>query len=399
MPSATNTIDLPKSSSPTLRLVQATDAEVLECSTLGSTIWKGPLDLEAYLRREAHLRNTDLARDGGITYWVLVDTELPQAREGPRRILSSCETIRKRGLVARSGGNVKEVISHGIGSVFCDPRYRSKGYAQRMMVELAQILDTWQQKEGDHADFSVLWSDIGKDFYAKRGWKVYPSSHIDLTPKPAQGDSHKLPEPSILLQGDIKELCSTDEAWLRASMATASSWSSGMCVAVLPDAATMQWHHAREEFLAQELNLRPPYHKGALATSSDGRRTWCIWTRTFNQNVLHILRLAVEGESPFSRGLATTSSSEDRSETDHDMELAIAAILSLAQREASAWRMTSVELWNPSPLTVRAAKLIDNSAKVIDRDDESLTSLRWHGQNHSEGTEIEWIANEKYAWC
>ena len=162
MPSATNTIDLPESSSPTLRLVQATDAEVIECSKLGSAVWKGPLNLEAYLRREVHLRNTALARDGGITYWVLVDTKLPQVPQTPRRILSSCETIRKRGLAARSSGDVREVVCHGIGSVFCNPIFRGKGYAQRMMVELAQILDTWQQKEGDHAEFSVLWSDIGK---------------------------------------------------------------------------------------------------------------------------------------------------------------------------------------------------------------------------------------------
>ncbi|KAL8968216.1 MAG: hypothetical protein Q9183_002568 [Haloplaca sp. 2 TL-2023] len=399
MPSAKSTIDLPDSSSPTLRLVQATDAEVIECSKLGSTIWKGPLNLEAYLRREVHLRNTALARDGGITYWVLVDTELPQVTQGPRRILSSCETIRKRELVARSGGEVKEVVGHGIGSVFCDPIYRGKGYAQRMMVELAQILDTWQQEEGDHADFSVLWSDIGKDFYAKRGWNVYLSSHMNLTPIATPGDEDKQTHASMLLPGDIEELCSTDEAWLRAATSKASFLGSGICVAVSPDAATMQWHHAREEFLAQELRGRHPLHKGALSKSSDGRRTWCIWTRTFNQEILHILRLVVEGENPSSRRPDNTISGEDRDQADHAMESAIAVVLKAAQREASAWGMTSVEFWNPSPLTVRAARLIGNSTELVNREDESLTSLRWHGQNPSESTEIEWISNEKYAWC
>ena len=222
---------------------------------------------------------------------------------------------------------------------------------------------------------------------------------MNLTPIATQGDECKQSRVSMLLQEDIEKLCTTDEAWLRAAMSRASSLGSGISVAVSPDAATMQWHHAREEFLAQELHGRHPLHKGALAKSSDGRRTWCIWTRTFNQEILHILRLVVEGENPFSRRPANATSGEDRDEADHNMESAIAAVLKAAQREASAWGMTSVEFWNPSPLTVRTARLIDNSAKLVNREDESLTSLRWHGQNPYEDTEIEWISNEKYAWC
>lgn len=57
---------------------------------------------------------------------------------------------------------MQDVISHGIGSVFCDPVYRGKGYAVRMLSELGKILDTWQQQNEDKADFTVLFSDIGK---------------------------------------------------------------------------------------------------------------------------------------------------------------------------------------------------------------------------------------------
>ncbi|KAL9603223.1 MAG: hypothetical protein Q9179_002262 [Wetmoreana sp. 5 TL-2023] len=161
MPSAVEVVDLPKSSSATLRLVQASEAEMIESSTMGATSWRGPLNVGSYLRREAHLRNQVLTRNGGITYWVLVDTAVRPAPGHTRTILSSCETIRKRGLVVQPNGEVKDVISHGIGSVFCNPAYRGRGYAQRMLVELAKNLDTWQQKDGDVAHFSVLWSDIG----------------------------------------------------------------------------------------------------------------------------------------------------------------------------------------------------------------------------------------------
>ena len=53
-------------------------------------------------------------------------------------------------------------VSHGIGSVFCNPEYRGRGYAQRMMAELGKKLDTWNQGQGTKTYFTVLYSDIGK---------------------------------------------------------------------------------------------------------------------------------------------------------------------------------------------------------------------------------------------
>ena len=155
-------MDLPESSASTLQLVLATESEITESSTLGSNNWKGPLETDDYLRREAHLRDQALTRDGGISHWVLVDAPAAPTGQGSRRILASCETIRKRALLARPGHPVREVITHGIGSVHCNPAYRGRGFARRMMLELAKKLDTWQQREGEKAEFTVLWSDIGK---------------------------------------------------------------------------------------------------------------------------------------------------------------------------------------------------------------------------------------------
>lgn len=157
MPSST--IDLPPSDSPSLRLVHPTEEERFLTWELNGTSWKGPLTLSAYLRREVHLADQPFTRDGGITYWILVDTS---STASPRTILSSCESLRKRVLIAREDGEVKDGISHGIGSVFCDPRFRGMGYAGRMIKELGRMLDTWQQGEKRRTDFTVLYSDIGK---------------------------------------------------------------------------------------------------------------------------------------------------------------------------------------------------------------------------------------------
>lgn len=151
---------LPLSTSPSLALVHPTDAEKLATWHLNGQSWRGRLPLETYFRRESVLANQTLTRDGGITFWILVDTSTPTS--SPRKILASCETYRKRALVARGNNKVEEVVSHGIGSVYCNPKLRGRGYAARMMKEIGMKLDTWQQADGKSADFTVLFSDIGK---------------------------------------------------------------------------------------------------------------------------------------------------------------------------------------------------------------------------------------------
>ena len=147
--------ELPTSDSPTLAVVQPTDEEKLLQWTKNGASWKGALSLEAYLRREEHLARQDFTKEGGITYWVLVDTAPKD-----RIVLAGCETFRKKAVVAQ-GGKARDVITHGVGSVFSPPEYRGRGYAARMMQELGNKLRTWQPEHGE-CQFSVLWSDIGK---------------------------------------------------------------------------------------------------------------------------------------------------------------------------------------------------------------------------------------------
>ncbi|KAI4272622.1 MAG: hypothetical protein LQ337_005184 [Flavoplaca oasis] len=382
-------MDLPESSAPTLRLVQATESEMIESSTLGSISWKGPLDTNQYLQREAHLRNQDLTRDGGITYWILVDTAAAPSPNDSRRILASCETIRKRALISRFGAAPKEIICHGIGSVHCNPEYRGRGFGRRMMVELAKILDTWQQKEGD--------------FYARLGWKTYPSKHIALAPKSSHERKISFPKGVILTSEDVDGLCRTDEANLRYEMAKSDPRASDVRVALIPDAATIKWHHSREEFLAKVLFDRRPKAKGAVAEVPNGRKIWCIWTRTFgknrDENVLNILRLSVEGEETFGQPALNKITDNVRNHAQQAQVDAIAAVLEAAQFEASDWGMSSVQLWNPSPLLVLAARHLDHSAEIVDRHEECLPSLRWHGLPEPNDSTIDWLLNEKFGWC
>jgi hypothetical protein len=158
-------IDLPSGDSSTLRLVHPTEEEKQIQFNLNGAQWRGALSLPAYLRREETLSQQPLTRDGGITYWALIDTALKgnpfDPASGTRLPLASCETYRKKALVWKDG-ELHESVCHGIGSVFCASHLRKRGYAQRMMRELCKALRTYQAEEGKENLFSVLYSDIGK---------------------------------------------------------------------------------------------------------------------------------------------------------------------------------------------------------------------------------------------
>ena len=156
---------LPLSTNPTLHLAEAIPEERFQTWTLNGQSWRGAMSLPLYLDRERHLADQPLTRHGGITYWILTDTV--SAHDKSRIILSSCESLRKRALVATKHGEVEEVISYGIGSVFCRNEYRGRGYAQRMMKELGKNLERWGQTAGKKTKFTVLYSDIGKVRYLK----------------------------------------------------------------------------------------------------------------------------------------------------------------------------------------------------------------------------------------
>jgi hypothetical protein len=319
-------------------------------------------------------------------------------------MLCGCETFRKRALISRSG-KVQEVVCHGVGSVFCPREYRRRGYAHRMMYEVGKKLKTWQ--EG--ALFSVLFSDIGKEFYSLNGWEPFNSSHITVPASSSAPTAANLPEARPLYAEDLAELCRIDEQLLRKSMQHVPPLhSSKVFVAIIPEITTIRWHHAREDFVACELYGRVPKIKGAIVDGNGpGKRVWCYWTRMwYNENpaashgnTLHVLRLVVEEYGALDWERPSTDE-EDRMKCKYAP--AIAALLRLAQREAAAWKMEEVEVWNPTVVTVEAVRMLKPKARVVDRESESIASLRWYGEAPQKGGRVtdfvDWIGNEKYGW-
>lgn len=169
-------------------------------------------------------------------------------------------------------------------------------------------------------------------------------------------------------------------------------------MALIPDIETAQWHHAREEFVGQEVYGKVPKIKGVIVGDEVGKRVWCYWTRVwYNEdvsivkgNTMHVLRLVAEDD--------VLGSKDAREASGHGP--AVAALLAMAQREAEEWKTECVELWNPSALALAGAQILDKSVEVIDRDSESIASLLWYlDLEGSAADQIDWISNEKYAWC
>ncbi|MCJ1290132.1 hypothetical protein MMC34_001668 [Xylographa carneopallida] len=406
---------LPFSTSPTLHLTHPTPAEKEATWRLNGAAWRGRLSLEAYLRREHHLAAQPLTQNGGITYWILVDSTEPTPSPDPngkpaiqftqcplvatpptnpssvftapptRTMLASCETLRKRALIAHraSAPAVTDITAHGIGSVFCAPALRKRGYAGRMMTELNRMLTTHQQADGQASLFNVLYSDIGKQFYARRGWHARESRHVALPAVVGAEENGMGARP--LYANDLGALCEADEKLLMRRMGRWGAGGVDTRVAFVPDEETMAWHHAREEFATREVLGRWPDVKGAMVEGREGR-VWAIWTRTFGAeeegNVLHVLRMVVEGDE------------EDEEQEGTWRVEAAAEVLRAAQREAGRWAMKTVEVWNPEGVVVEAARRILGEVEVVEREEESITSLMWYGEG-----EVEWVGNEKYGWC
>lgn len=378
-----------------VHLVHPIEEEIAQILHTNSQEWKGALDLPAYLRRESFLADQDLTRSSGLTSWALVDSA------SPRTILCSCESLRKRALIARDG-DVTDTLCHGVASVFCAPEYRGKGYPSEMIRRLTEALGTWQaDSQGKDVSFGILYSDIGKKFYARHGWTPFPSAHISLAPWTGSASSRaNLPPCSPLGADDLGKLCELDEAVMRQRLRR----TQGVAVAIVPDLKTIKWHLAREQFVSHELYGKSPEAHGAAVTLESGKMVWCYWAKMWYNtdpqnpkgNAMHILRLATD-DAEYDEADVASDEGANAGKAG-EMAGAIASLLAAAQADAAQWNMGEVEIWNPSSATLAAARMLNPSAEVTHREKDSIASLKWYGDN-SEKEQVKWFGNEKFGWC
>lgn len=372
---------LPNARSPSLHLAHPTDLENLAIWELTADAWKDALSVDMYVQEAAYLMTVPLARNGGMTQWVLVDKNLPPDQ---RPLLASCETFLKRSWISDTDGNVTEAITHGVASVFTDTRLRGQGYASRLMTELAEELRIWQT-ETTKCVASILFSDIGKHFYSKLGWHAFPSHDLEFEPS---GEGLSAAKP--IFANDLKRLCELDEVLSRKALC-ASSTGTKTRLMIVPDHEHMLWHHSKEEFASETLFQRKPHIKGAIF-GQNGHRVWVVWTHRFYEppsnaasiNTLYILRLVIENEVLWESGLQVE---------------ALREVILAAQAEAFQWGLHSVKMWGPSTAVQEMVKRTGINYRHEHREKDEICSLRWYGGGSGQEDEVEWVSSEKYAWC
>lgn len=386
---------LPNATSNDLHLSHPTDEENTWIWELTSKKWKEALTPSSYLEASAYLMTVPRANDGGMTQWVLVDKNLPP---GQRPLLASCETFRMRSLVSDAEGNVSETITHGIASVYCDPKYRGRGYASRLIKELGEVLPTWQTDTMKCAA-SVLFSGIGKKFYSDLGWHPYPSYHVEFDPLELKSRNA-----SPVLSEDLNQLCKDDEQMVRSSLTTPSNGK--MRITTIPEVDHMLWHQSKEDFVCEKLFKKQPQIKGAI-TGQPGNRIWIIWARNFDKppessssdNTLYILRLVIENEDALA-SLSHQHKDLPYDERQLDMQVEqLKAVLEAAQAEAAEWGLHNVKIWGPTDEVQQLIERTGIQHRREVREINGVCSLRWYGEGSGTEESLEWIGNEKYGWC
>ncbi|CAI4214681.1 unnamed protein product [Parascedosporium putredinis] len=281
------------------------------------------------MHRQASLKE----RDTGRTFYVV-------HRHGdPADIVCAVESIAKTALVKAPGDLARPTKAYGVAAVFTTPAYRGQGMAAWMLRQLQGVMDL------DSA-FSVLYSGIGPDFYAKYGWDATLAARVTL----------------FLLGSALT-------ARLNESPENGSTR-----VAFLPTFAQVDWQFERNAIVARQVRNREPQNYGAA--TSDGAN-WIYWVHEVGRQTLGIIRIV--GENP----------------------AAIMDLLRAALSEAKDWGFERVTVWNPQGDVEEAARMLgvedETAVRVLfEGRQDRLPCLRWKG---GEQTDVVWEDNHHYAWC
>ncbi|KAL8926394.1 MAG: hypothetical protein Q9208_002937 [Pyrenodesmia sp. 3 TL-2023] len=268
------------------------------------------------------------------------------------------------------------------------------------MKELAKALRNWQSHQARVAG-SVLYSDIGKVYYAKFGWQPNASNwQMEFPPM-------KIPWSSMareVVEVDLERLCGRDETIIRDAMAKPTDRVKKL-VTILPDLDHMLWHIAKENFATGHLFGKRPRAKGAIA-GLPGHQAWAIWTHRYYThpnagspgNVLYILRLVVEGDDSANKPSSRRENAFQREKQKRQVDSLI-AVLHCAQAEAAEWQLNHVKLWEPTPWVQDVIMKSNICHRIVEREEDSVASSLWYDDDSVQETAPVWINNQHYAWC
>lgn len=263
--------------------------------------------LEAYERIDDELNSPEnlWSQPGRFQAWALV----PRCDPGTSNILSHCETYRRVAYAQRPGGRVEEVATYATASVFTPSDQRRKGYAKHMLRLLHYVLSPREHLPpfppkwgvpptaffGDAA-FSVLYSDVGPDFYAtctkgetEPGWVAVREPHrIFKVPSGPQLQGE------VLSLEDAGELEAPATETLRHEMEALPPGDRPRA-AILPQAGWFRQYPTRLEIFARNIGLDGSRHhrRCGVRFGSGKDRPFILYTVEPKEKGSNVLRLLV----------------------------------------------------------------------------------------------------------
>lgn len=303
----------------------------------------------------------------------------------------------------------KQVIGYGIASVFTPPEKRRKGYAQHMMRLLHWVLaprhalppfpEAWGAPPEvppefgvQNAQFSVLYSDVGKEFYRAcgptaeqgNGWLTRGAIETSWYAAKASADtSSESTAPHIWLsEDDAKHVWSLDVPLMSTDLAKAAASTSRTTFSFLPHKGvgafvvqrTMTFKEDKTPVLPLDtwgVLLLPNSVVGVDEVFADPEKqpTYATWT--------------VDSSAEFERFLVVTRLRASK-ET-------LPALLKLVVQFAVKEEIPKIEIWGLSEELQGAAR--EHRWETADRA-EHLSAFKWYGKENED--DLLWMFNEKY---
>ncbi|KAI0635259.1 hypothetical protein C8Q77DRAFT_1156572 [Trametes polyzona] len=400
-----------------LSLFPATPEQVRESQTRTAVQWAKGLSLEDYLRRDAILDKYEHATDGKLITWVLAPRNDPTTLD----FMCSCETYRRTAAIAKrakevDAREVREVTAYGVASVFTPASKRGKGYARHMMRLLHWVLaprsalpdfpaewgtapdvDLLRSLGVANAQFSVLYSDVGRNFYQAAG--LSPGSNdgwvvegVLTTTKAVDASDKSTSSPHglnihQLTEEDVIALYDRDATWLKDDLSRLAGDTDRTLFSFLPNRGVGAFVIRRlmqPSSSTQGGTLALPATHWGVAIFPPGVRH----PKAALQNQVDPIPFATWTlelkESPRKLVVARLRADE------HTFPVLLDELLSAA-RELKVER---VDFWYLPP-TLRA--LANERGWTSKERDEHLSAVKWYGEERAD--EIEWVFNEKFCWC
>jgi hypothetical protein len=208
--------------------------------------------------------------------------------------------------------------------------------------------------------FSVLYSDVGPDFYAKNGgWKTYDAEEL-VIPR-TQSFVGTIPA-ELLDLVQATEWIDKDVGLLKGEF---ERDGEGTMIQMIPLHGELEWATLRDRQAARHLKLEASENVGAVVTSVDGWG-YILWFHEYAKSSLTVLRL---------REPASDS--------------ALSGLLDAAVKEAARSQLEKVIIWSPSERLERSSWI----QKVIRR--SALPGLLYLAAEEN----VQWRNIEKLGWC